>query len=162
MGETVEIEATAFGNGGIPKLTLHLVSSPALLSLDDPASMSQPTLAATATWHLTALHPGVQTFNVSVGYEKSTCDEEPPPGCLTLAFSTSETYSVIVRAGAGDADCDGKVTSLDAALSLQNNAALIEDVPCDLGSDPNGDGEWTATDAALILQFVAGLIPHFV
>lgn len=59
---------------------------------------------------------------------------------------------------AGDANCDGQVTAVDAALILQLNAGLITSVECPEGADANGDGEITAVDAALVLQFVAGLI----
>jgi len=59
---------------------------------------------------------------------------------------------------AGDANCDGEVTAVDAALILQLNAGLIASVACPEGADANGDGEITAVDAALVLQFVAGII----
>jgi len=58
----------------------------------------------------------------------------------------------------GDANCDGEVTAVDAALILQLNAGLIDSVECPEGADANGDGEITAVDAALVLQFVAGII----
>ena len=59
---------------------------------------------------------------------------------------------------AGDADCDGAVTSIDAALVLQHSAALLDALPCPAAGDVNGDGLVNAVDAALILQHVAGLI----
>ena len=75
--------------------------------------------------------PGVQEFNIYLNYEKTTCDNQEPPICVpSFVSTTSQTYSIIVRAGAGDADCDGKVTSLDAALSLQDDAGLIAALPC--------------------------------
>jgi plastocyanin len=60
---------------------------------------------------------------------------------------------------AGDADCSGNVTSIDAALILQRSAALIEGVSCEDNADVNLDGAITSVDAALVLQRVAGLIP---
>ncbi len=60
---------------------------------------------------------------------------------------------------AGDANCDGAVTSVDAALALQLGAGLTPSLPCEANADVNADGAVTSIDAALILQFVAGLLP---
>jgi hypothetical protein len=65
----------------------------------------------------------------------------------------------IVRVGAGDANCDGSVNAIDAALALQASAGLIGWAPCLAAADANGDGFLDAIDAALILQYTAGLIP---
>jgi hypothetical protein len=59
---------------------------------------------------------------------------------------------------AGDATCDGRVDSIDAAIVLQYTAALLGSLACPAG-DVNDDGRSDATDAAIILQHVAGLIP---
>ena len=56
----------------------------------------------------------------------------------------------------GDANCDGEVSSMDAALILQFTAGLLGDLPCN--ADANGDGNIDAIDAALVLQFTAGLL----
>ena len=58
----------------------------------------------------------------------------------------------------GDANCDGSVNSIDAAVVLQFVAALLGALPCPTGADANADGSTTAIDATLILQFVAGLL----
>ncbi len=58
----------------------------------------------------------------------------------------------------GDANCDGTVNALDAALLLQLGADLIPAVPCPNRADANQDGDLNALDAALMLQFSAGLI----
>ena len=58
----------------------------------------------------------------------------------------------------GDANCDGNVNALDAALMLQLGAGLITSLPCELAADVNGDGRVDPLDAALVLQFAAGLI----
>ena len=58
----------------------------------------------------------------------------------------------------GDANCDGTVNAVDAALILQFSADLIDSLACQDAADVNGDGEVTSVDAALILQFVAGLV----
>ena len=59
----------------------------------------------------------------------------------------------------GDANCDGVVTSADAALILRSLVGLSEiTLPGMLNADVNGDGEVTAEDAAIILRYVVGLI----
>jgi hypothetical protein len=166
MGDTLHISATALAQGGIPKYTLHLDDVlPPVLRLDSPASVTAPTLPETVSWTLTALRPGRHALYVSVDFEKEICPGTPgpPPDCYyQFVFASSQTYTISVAAPVGDADCDGRVTSLDAAIVLQYNAGLLPRIPCAKATDPTGDGVWNAIDAALILQFVAGLIPHFV
>jgi len=58
----------------------------------------------------------------------------------------------------GDASCDGEVNAVDAALILQFDAGLIDELPCPEAADVNDSGQANAVDAALILQYVAGLI----
>ena len=57
----------------------------------------------------------------------------------------------------GDANCDGTVTSIDAVLVLQFDAALIQALPCKGPGDVYEDGKIDARDAAVILQIEAGL-----
>jgi hypothetical protein len=57
----------------------------------------------------------------------------------------------------GDADCNGLVNSIDAALILQFVAGLIDSVPCAANADVDGNGSVNSVDAALILQIDAGL-----
>jgi alpha-tubulin suppressor-like RCC1 family protein len=59
----------------------------------------------------------------------------------------------------GNANCDAEVSSVDAALILQFQAAVIPALPCPSLADVTDDGEVNALDAALILQYEAGLIP---
>ncbi|MCH7698238.1 MAG: hypothetical protein IH865_04810 [Chloroflexi bacterium] len=61
----------------------------------------------------------------------------------------------------GDADCNGTVTSVDAALVLQFDAGLFDILVCSLLADANQDGTVNSVDASLILQLVAGLIDDF-
>ncbi len=61
----------------------------------------------------------------------------------------------------GDANCNGMVSAVDAALVLQFSAGLSDSIPCAEGADVNGDGDITSVDAALILQFTAGLLDSF-
>lgn len=58
----------------------------------------------------------------------------------------------------GDANCDGTIDSIDAALVLQYGAGLVQSLGCEGNADVNGDGVINAIDAALILQYTAGLI----
>jgi hypothetical protein len=59
----------------------------------------------------------------------------------------------------GDANCDFKVDSRDAALVLQVDAQLVDELPFPQAADANKDGRINSLDAALILQFSAGFIP---
>ncbi len=59
----------------------------------------------------------------------------------------------------GDVNCDGDVSSIDAALLLQLTAGVITFLFCGDFGDVDGDGNTTSVDAAIILQFTAGLIP---
>ncbi len=58
----------------------------------------------------------------------------------------------------GDVNCDGDVSSIDAALILQLTAGVVSLLFCQEAADVNGDGDTTSVDAAIILQFTAGLV----
>ena len=58
----------------------------------------------------------------------------------------------------GDANCNGSVNAIDAALILQINAGLLGELSCDGNADINENGTIDSIDAALVLQFVAGLL----
>jgi len=60
---------------------------------------------------------------------------------------------------AGDVDCNGVVTSVDASLVLQFTAGRITSLAC--SGDVNGDGGTNSIDSLFILQYVAGLISAF-
>lgn len=66
--------------------------------------------------------------------------------------------SLLPPVATGDVDCNGRVTSIDAALVLQFGASLISDLACPQVADVNGSGSVNSIDAALILQLVAGLL----
>ena len=62
----------------------------------------------------------------------------------------------------GDANCDSKITSADAALVLRAMVGLSVLTPEGLrNAEVNGDGEVNAADAAAILRYVVGLIKAF-
>ncbi|MEX0785190.1 MAG: dockerin type I domain-containing protein [Dehalococcoidia bacterium] len=75
-----------------------------------------------------------------------------PTRALTPGPSRTPTPAVTV----GDANKDGLVNAIDAALVLQYAAGLLPSV--NANGDVNRDGQTNAIDAALILQYVAGLI----
>jgi hypothetical protein len=61
----------------------------------------------------------------------------------------------------GDANCNGTVNAIDAAIVLQITAGLIGPPSCAANADVSGNGSIDSIDAALILQRIAGLIPPF-
>jgi len=61
----------------------------------------------------------------------------------------------------GDANCNGDVDAVDAALILQINAGLLDELSCESNADVNQNGAIDSIDAALILQFTAGLLKSF-
>lgn len=60
----------------------------------------------------------------------------------------------------GDASCDGRVNSIDAAVVLQYSAGILQSLGCPANADVNGDGRANSLDSALILQYAAGLIAY--
>ena len=58
----------------------------------------------------------------------------------------------------GDANCDGSVNSIDAAVILQFSAGLTDLPACPLNADLNSSGDITSVDATIVLQAVAGLL----
>lgn len=84
-------------------------------------------------------------------------------GKITVVLNEDGTVCSIdiekIEIEAGDVNCDGAVTAVDARLVLQYVAGLIDEYEFNtFYSDLNEDGAVTAVDARLILQKVAGLI----
>jgi hypothetical protein len=63
------------------------------------------------------------------------------------------------NSSAGDVDCNGRVTAVDAALILQLDAGIIRALRCPANGDVSDDGSTNSIDALFILQFVAGRLP---
>jgi alpha-tubulin suppressor-like RCC1 family protein len=86
-------------------------------------------------------------------------------GCVNLFYPESVQARAAVgdvirvrKAQHGDADIDSVVTSIDAQLVLQYDAALIQVLPCPNQADADDNGDLNAIDASLILQRAAGII----
>lgn len=88
---------------------------------------------------------------VSASLEKSN----QKAGIIVLVNSSDTSYEL------GDVNMDGRVTAVDAMLTLK--LALIDN-PTDAITglaDVNGDGKITAVDAMRILQYATGEITQF-
>ncbi len=117
-------------------------------------------------WGIAALVPADSTTyndsglndNVTYWYRVAATN-----GAGTSDYSNvvSGTASAFPTPPPGDADCNGTVNSVDAALVLQFDAGLFDILVCSLFADVNRDGTVNSVDASLILQFVAGLIDDF-
>ncbi|MCI0889585.1 MAG: hypothetical protein J4O04_02140 [Chloroflexi bacterium] len=79
-------------------------------------------------------------------------------GIATIAFLWISGAPADASNLFGDVDCNEIVSSIDAALILQLDAALIGSLPCENKSDLDEDGTTDSTDALTILQFEAQLI----
>lgn len=80
-------------------------------------------------------------YNISGGNATVTGGEPCPAGGLV-----------------GDANCNGTVNAIDAAIILQFDAALLGSLACPVEADVNSSGEANALDALLVLQYDAGLL----
>lgn len=77
-------------------------------------------------------------------------------GCLFLVLAghaAAGTSSL-----SGDANCDGKVNAIDAALILQFDVGLLSSLRCQDNAETNRDGRINAIDALRVLQVVAGFM----
>ncbi|MCH8064778.1 MAG: aryl-sulfate sulfotransferase [Chloroflexi bacterium] len=79
-------------------------------------------------------------------------------GAEILIYGTDPLRAERLGDRLGDVNCDGDVSSIDAALVLQLTAGVLAFLFCGDFGDVDGDGNVTSIDAAIILQFTAGLI----
>jgi hypothetical protein len=86
------------------------------------------------------------------------CQEQPAP---TPTRTAPPAATPTPQGTLGDASCDGRVNSIDAALILQETAGLLSNAPCQRSADVNHDGQINSIDASLVLQYAAGLINRF-
>jgi len=120
--------------------------------------------ASASVFSLGDSSPGETTATIDATFLVTESDETNNSLTQSLAVPTppvsctpNPTPTPTPRAG--DANCDGSVNSIDAALALQFSAGLIGSLRCQGAADANHDGSVNAIDAALILQYVAGLLP---
>ena len=86
-------------------------------------------------------------------------EDEPVPMPARTSTPIATATPTPTTAGArGDANEDGVVSAIDAALILQLDVGLVGSLPGEALADVNDDGCIDAVDAALVLQFVAGLL----
>jgi hypothetical protein len=82
-------------------------------------------------------------------------------GGVPILESNSGGEGVAITCGGlihGDADCSVSVDSVDAAVVLQKEAALLDFLGCPQQSDVNLDNQTNAVDAVVTLQYAAGLV----
>ncbi len=84
----------------------------------------------------------------------------PPPTDTPPSPTPTRTRTPTPPGLVGDANCDGRINSIDAALVLQQVAGLLGSLACQPAADANQDGRLNSIDAALILQYGAGLLAH--
>ncbi len=87
--------------------------------------------------------------------------EEVPTATPTRTPSPTPTRTPTPQRLLGDANCDGNINSIDAAIILQVTAGLLSTAPCPQNADVNHDGRVNSIDASLVLQYAAGLLDEF-
>ncbi len=100
----------------------------------------------------------VDTLLAGVKLAPTPTPTNTPASTPTPTRSPVPTHTQTPAALAGDANCDGAINSIDAALILQYGAGLLSTLNCLEGADANHDGQLNALDAALVLQYVAGFL----
>jgi hypothetical protein len=108
--------------------------------------------------------PSSPTPTATLGENTPTVTPTPSPlpetPTATATFTPTPTRTrtpTPTPAGlAGDANKDGQVNALDAAIVLQYAAGLLPSI--NPNADANRDGQTNALDALLVLQYTAGLI----
>jgi hypothetical protein len=124
-------------------------NTPTITPTSPPTSTPTPTVPGTAT-PVPTNTPIATNTPVDTATSTPTNTQVPPTDTPTPD-----------EVDLGDIDCDGEVTSIDAALELQFIAGLLSVLPCEDAADVNDDGLISSVDVALILQFIAGLIDEF-
>jgi hypothetical protein len=128
---------------------------------DCGASCDSPT--ASPLWDSGRIEDGSsfqRTFN-QPGLYRYYCSIHPAihRGIIAVQGQATPTPTRTPTPGvAGDANCSGRVDSVDAAVMLQFIARLLGSLSCRQNADVNRDGTVDSRDVALVLQFVAGLL----
>ena len=104
--------------------------------------------------HTCALMASSKVFCWGDNHQGQLSDGVTAPDTL----ATAPVPVLSISKSLGDYDCDGSVTSLDAALILQFAARISFSSDCWENGDVNRDGPIDSLDALLVLQYVAGLL----
>jgi plastocyanin len=159
-------------NTGTPTMTNTPGPSPTPTDTASPTltiTPGGPTLTPTDTRTPTSIEPTATPTATFEGLTPSPTEELPtatptptrtptpmptPTPTPTLTRTPTPTPAGLV----GDANKDGRVNAIDAALVLQYSAGLIPSI--NPNADVNHSGQTNAIDAAVILQYAAGLIGY--
>ena len=126
-----------------------------------PTPTASPTTPAEPTATPTATVPGPSPTPTSTRSPTPTATATSPAVPTSTPTRTrtptpTRTRTPTPAGQQGDANKDGTVNAIDAALVLQYSAGLFPSI--NPNADWNRDGRTNSIDAALILQRVAGLI----
>jgi hypothetical protein len=146
------LRAAGPGGGAGPLVPVKGAGT-ALLDLDGDTSPEEAPVAAALAIECAGAGPTPTRTATFSPTPTSTLTRTPTPTRTATA-----TPSPTPEAPAGDASCDRRVTAIDAALILQQDAGLLPAVPCAGPADVNRDGRINSIDASLVLQLVAGLL----
>jgi hypothetical protein len=129
-----------------------------------PSATNTPTVTNTPTITTTPTITNTPTNTPTLTYTPIPTNTPVPSNTPTSTLSPTNTRTPTRTPTntptphpgiAGDANCDGVISSVDAVLVLQYSAGLLAAFPCDANADIDHDGAVTSLDAALILQLVA-------
>jgi hypothetical protein len=124
----------------------------------DDCSTPTPTVTNTPTRTATPTRTTTPT-DTRTPTPTRTPTHTPMPRSPTVAAATATpppfSTPTVLR---GDANCDGAVDAVDAALILQHSAGVLT-APLCATADANTDGAVDSRDAALILQIISRLLP---
>lgn len=132
------VKATFTNGGSAPPPPPAPTNTPVPTSTSPPAATSTPT------------PPNTQPPD-----ETATPTNTPLPDSTATPTPTSPPSS---GPASGDVNCDGRTSSIDAALVLQYSAGLVDTLPCLDQGDILDDDVVNALDAAVILQLAAHLL----
>ncbi len=156
--------------GGVCEITIHagdtvtwnFTGAAALHTTTEcGASCDSPVPLAQAQWDSGILGAGAGTFShtfTTPGTYLYYCRIHPAihRGRIIVQGAGTPTPTPTPARHYGDANKDGSINPIDAALVLQYSAGLLSSI--NPNADANGNGQINAIDATLILQYVAGLL----
>ncbi len=108
VGDDIKLTAYASGDGGLPKYTVILKDSPAIVALESSASVSTNMLGTPQSWDLGTLLEGQAHYYISANYEREFCASSTCWFAFTIENSPQMTFGV----GAGTPVPVGGIASL--------------------------------------------------